>query len=730
MISAPPSGERPEPLLLTGLASAALLDGRGDLELEREMRGTPVDWGGVFGQCVRLTRAWRIGFRFDDRDLSLPTTRVAARSIPGGWESQHTAPGLAWTQQVVAVSELPGVVRAFRFTSQGPELRELIVSSSFRPVLSPVLVEGIQPHRFDVTTSTEAVRIRQRTFGLSMRATMPPAALYLNRATWRGGSFEGRVEEFASEHRLALPAGGGAELAILIHGGIARDLDGCDPAARSVLADPGSAATAVDRDDRTWLDRTPRLSFPDAPMLERGYDRARAALRRLYSAPGDDLTGLVAGYPWYSALWCRDIAWMLDAVAWLGDLEWMRRSIDTVLRFQCRSAIPILGGEPGELPMQISPGPIFLYGTSDTTLYYPLLMERWLRHSGADAIPEHWPLAVERILGWGERRSDPGTGLLRNGGEAEEISTATGGIARVRYGIDAPDTTIWDSADRREHAIDVQVLWWSSLNAARSLVHGPADPHEPDRWEAWAGRLAASIRSRYPWAEERYLYDSLRGGRGVAQVRPNALRAVSAGLFRGAEARQIVARAVAEDLTTLWGVRTLSSRDPTYDPVAYHEGQVWTIATAWLADAALEAGMADLGVAMLDRIAGVLATEGMGANECFRGDRPEPFDSCFLLGFSVAPFVTTLFERLWGLTVDARAGRLEVRPRFPTRWRSARLERLRVGRGTVDLDWTPTRLRVGWSGPGTLLVDAGAAPAEVGPGPPVEVRLAPAGEVS
>ncbi len=456
--------------------------------------------------------------------------------------------------------------------------------------------------------------------------------------------------------------------------------------------------------DRAWEAKTPTLRFPDAPVLERAYGQARAALRRLYSAPGDGLVGLVAGYPWYSALWGRDVAWMLAAVLWLGDFDWVDHSIDTALRFQSRSLVPILAGEPGELAMQISPGPIFFYGTSDTTLYYPLLIQRLGQHAGIAAPPDPRQRAIREMIAWGERRTDSTTGLLRNGGEAEEISTATASLARVRAGINSPDTTIWDSADRRDHAIDVQVLWWRSLRAAADLL-GATPEGDAARWRAIADRVASTIRSRYFWKEESYLYDSLREGRPVEQLRPNALLAVSGRILSSEEGRGVVARAARDDLTTPWGVRSLSSKDPQYDPIAYHGGEVWSIATAWAAEAALTVGNADRGVGYLASLARLYASEGGWANECYRGDRAEPFNSCFLLGFSVAPFLSVLFERLWGMKMDASAGRLEVRPTFPSGWRSASIENLRFGRGTLSLDWTPERIRVHSSVP--VSVDAG-----------------------
>ncbi|HTZ61855.1 MAG TPA: amylo-alpha-1,6-glucosidase [Thermoplasmata archaeon] len=719
MIAPPPAIHPP---LLTSRSAAALLDGRGDLELVRETRGAPVDWGGVMASCVRLTGPWRLDLRSGDSETSLPATTISAGLSDGLFVSRHRWGGFEIEQRVAPVDDVPGVVRSLRCT-RSSGVAALTVTSRFVPYLLPVLVEGIRPHLFRLETRDETLRVQQRTFGLEYRSRPLPELLFVNRGSWIGGRYRGRVEEIGAQYTLRVDPSTPAELAIVLQGGLDRALDSRAAAAAAVLADPDAAARRVVTADRRWTDATPTFRCPDAPALERAYVAAREGLRRLYSAPGDDLTGLVAGYPWYAAIWGRDLAWMLWAVLWLGDYDWAARSIDSLLRFQARSALPVLGGEAGELPMQVAPGPIFLYGTSDTTLYFPLLMAGWSAHAGAP-VPSAWIESVRAMIAWGEARTDPSTGLLRNGGEAEEIEAATAALARVRYGIDAPDTTIWDSADRRAHAVDIQVHWWRALRAAAGLV-GDDRSGSAERWRSTADRLAATLGREYAWPAEGYLYDSLRDGRPIPQVRPNALRAVSAGLLPAALARSVVARAAADDLTTPWGVRTLSAKDPAYDPQAYHAGQVWTIATAWAADAAFAIGDAERGLRYLLTIAERYGDEGGSANECYRGDRPEPFDSCFLLGFSVAPFLTVLFERLWGLSVNAGAGVLTVRPAFPTSWGSAALDNLRVGDGSVGLDWSPERLRVRWLGPRPLTVRTADEVATLPSGQSADLPLRP-----
>ena len=60
----------PGPGLLRTLASAVLLDGRGDVELLRETRGAAIDWGGVYAQHVRLTGPWRISIDVDGTSVA------------------------------------------------------------------------------------------------------------------------------------------------------------------------------------------------------------------------------------------------------------------------------------------------------------------------------------------------------------------------------------------------------------------------------------------------------------------------------------------------------------------------------------------------------------------------------------------------------------------------------------------------------------------------------------
>ncbi|HEV2519747.1 MAG TPA: amylo-alpha-1,6-glucosidase [Thermoplasmata archaeon] len=716
---------RPDrPVLVAGLGSFAMMNGAGEFSFVRETRGADVEWGGAYAQSVRLTGAWRTQVSTGAATIELGrATLVSLEHGLGGTDAAHRFRELAIRDEVRPTLTDYGLCRSLSIRNLGGTPSTVYVEIAFEPFLAPVLMEGVKPHRYSIERWGPGWLVRSFGFGFAWEMDPIPRSYSVDGRPAAGVRQDGPISTISFRWEVDLPPGSTVELHARIAGGLiatARGDRACSVAAESRRVD-------YEREIQAWIGRTPTLDFPDAPELSTGYALARSALRSLYTAPDAAIAGLVAGYPWYPAIWGRDLAWMLPAVQWLGDAPWVERSLRSLFRFQTRSEIPVLGGTPGEIPMQVAPGPVFLYGTSDTTLYYPRLVRGFADHTGSLSLARDVFPNLRRAIDWGVAKTRGPLGLIANGGEVAAMKQETE-IGRVRVGFDAVDTTIWDSTDRRDHAIDLQVLWCEALESIASLATETGIP-PPDRIAGRAERLRGALSQAYRWPEEGYLYDSLRAdGTPVAKVRPNALRAVRPGMLPKATAEAIVRRAAQDDLTTPWGVRTLSNRDPTYDPRAYHDGQVWTIATAWAAEAALWADERELGVAYLRTNARRLIEEGGYAAECYRGDRPAPFDACFLLGFSVAPFLTNLFESLWGISPRMSIGTVDVRPRFPTDWHAASMSGLSLGAGTFSLNWTPGRLEATWSGPGSIELTGGTAAERLRPGVPGTVEIPRDGE--
>jgi glycogen debranching enzyme len=706
------------PILLTGLSAAAVMGASGDLSLIRETRGADMDWGGVYGEGVRLSGPWWIRFGGPQGTYrTLSESLVHLDSFRTRVESHHEAAPFVCDQEIVAFAQLPGVGRRLTFANPSAVATSVQIEASFRPELAPVLIEGIKPFEYEVSRTPTGVQVTAFGSTLEFASNSSGTSFQLNDRPWDGLPYRGPLDTVSAVSSLELPAGQSATVSYVIWGGLSATVHAHPERMGQLLDDAERWATTADALREEWTSQAPRFQLPDAPEIERGYRLARDALRSLYFAPEPGFSGLVAGYPWYAALWCRDLAWMLPAVLWLGDGSWAATSLRSVFRFQTRTDLAILSGTAGELPMQIGPGPIFLYGTSDTTLYYPALVRRYLAHTGDDSLVRELAHPLQLCEQWARRKTDPSTGLIRNGDEEAGLQTASEEHGRVHYGFDEYDTTIWDSTDRRAHAVDIQVLWAEALDSLGELAPALGLAEDGPRWQAEAQQLRQTIADRYWWDSESYLYDSLTAeGSPVKKIRPNALLGVGHGLLSPDRAAAVVTRAAQADLTTDWGVRTLSSRDPSYNPNFYHDGQVWPIATAWAIGAAFAAGQNDRAVDGLRRWARQLDLEAGMLNECYRGDRPEPFDSCFLLGFSIGPFLTLLFEGLWGLKPRSRERSLSVQPRFPSDWSQAWLEGLSLFGGEVVLRWDRPRMTVGWRGKGSLRVTGGSRALELADG--------------
>lgn len=706
------------PILLTGLSVAAVLGASGDLSLIRETRGADIEWGGVYGQGVRLSGAWWTRCGPPGQPPSgLAETLVNLESSRTRVASQHEAGPWKCDQEIVALSEQPGVGRRLTFSNTAGTARDLWVETAFRPELAPVLIEGVKPLEYELLRTPAGIRISAFGCALEFGTSDPSPVFKLNDTPWDGGPYQGRLDKVTVESTIRIAPAQPATLSFILWGGVETYVREHPEWTAQLLAGASDWAPTADASRKEWTARTPRLRLPAAPEIERGYLLARDALRSLYFSPGTGIVGLVAGYPWYAALWCRDLAWMLPAVLWLGDTEWAAASLRTVFRFQARTALQILGGAAGELPMQIGASPIFLYGTSDTTLYYPALLRRYLAQTGDETLVRELAEPVERAEEWARHKTDPATGLIRNGDEDAGLRSASREHGRVHYGFDAPDATIWDSTDRRSFAIDNQVLWADALSALAELAPLLGLPNDGPRWAAEAQTLRDTIAERYWWPEENYLYDSRADNSSpVRKVRPNALRAVAAGLLSTERAAAAVERAAQSDLATDWGYRTLSSKDPTYNPIFYHDGQVWPIATSWAISAAFTAGQTARALDGLRRWAIRLDQEAGTLNECYRGDRAEPYDSCFLLGFSIAPFLTILFDDLWGLHPRWAERTLVVAPHFLVDWSHASLEGLSLFGGQVTLRWERPQMSVAWEGAGRLRVLGGRSKLDLASG--------------
>src|SRR5258708_14440724 len=233
---------------------------------------------------------------------------------------------------------------------------------------------------------------------------------------------------------------------------------------------------------------------------------------------------------------------------------------------------------------------------------------------------------------------------------------------------------------------------------------------EPERATALR-RKAADLRERFEarfWCEEigSYAFALDAEKRPVCTVASNAGHCLWSGIASEAHAKRVVERLLEPDMWSGWGIRTLSARNPAYNPFSCQLGSVWPHDNGIIA-----AGFARYGFfAEAARVARDISE----AARCFVSYRlPELYAGIERQPSTMAAFpvqylganvpqawaagsIFHLLRALLGLHADAPRRRLQVDPHLPHCLPGLTLLGLRVGHATVSLPFWREGERTRW----------------------------------
>lgn len=444
-----------------------------------------------------------------------------------------------------------------------------------------------------------------------------------------------------------------------------------------------------------------------------GVETSNAVVGAAFEAAAEDLFALRAweldpepgawfpnaGVPTYSGLFGRDVL----TAAWQGALigpEMLRGALAVLAETQATEDSGWRDEEPGKMIHEMRRGPLSeleiipqraYYGTQTTPAMFVVALSELWHWTGDTAALRRYRGAALRALEWADRYGDrDGDGFL------ESVKRSPAGLKNqgwkdsdeaIRYPdgrlVENPLSTIEEQAFR---CIALQRM-------AEILVALEEDEPAAELLDR-ARELAQAWHAAFWMADEGFYAMALdRDKQPVRSIGSNPGHALAAGLVPAACARSVADRLLAPDLFSGWGVRTLSSEHPSYNPLAYHLGTVWPVENATFALGFKRYGLED----HLDRLAAGL----FDAASHFHGSRlPEalgghgrdespvptlyPGSNCPQAWSSSA--VVQLVQTLLGLYPFAPAKLLALaRPRLPPWLRAVTLRRVRVGGALVSL---------------------------------------------
>jgi glycogen debranching enzyme len=416
-------------------------------------------------------------------------------------------------------------------------------------------------------------------------------------------------------------------------------------------------------------------------------------------APGGRI--VAAGIPWYVAPFGRD-ALITANEALLLNPDLARDALRVLATLQAKEDDPWRDAEPGKVMHELRVGELArtgivphtpYYGTIDATPLFLMCAADYFAWTGDLETLRALRPALDRALAWIDAYGDrDGDGFI----EYERRSPA--GLLNQGW-KDSHDSIVHADGSLAEGPIalvEVQGYVYRAKLAVAEVYAALGDTDTELRLRGEARQLREAFNEAFWNPEEGTFALALDGSkRQVASVTSNPGHCLYCGIVEPEKAAAVAERLMADDMFCGWGVRTLSSECPAFNPMSYHNGSVWPHDNAILA-AGLKRYGHDEAVRRIADAMFAVATSARDFRlpELYCGfDRAEraavvayPVACIPQAWAAAAPFL--LLQTMLGISPDAPGRALMIeRPILPDWLERVRLESLRVGNATVTLDF-------------------------------------------
>lgn len=406
-----------------------------------------------------------------------------------------------------------------------------------------------------------------------------------------------------------------------------------------------------------------------------------------------------AGTPWFDTMFGRDTAIVgLQTLAFRPDIA--RDCLGALARSQGKKFDPWRDEEPGKIAHEMRAGELTqtgelpfspYYGSIDSTPLFLLLAGEYYEWTADLDLMRQLETNLRAALNWLKEYGDADGDCY-----IEYEKRSVKGLVNQGW-KDSSDAIIHRDGSLMEPPIalvEVQAYTYAVRRKIAAIFRDLGDEKCAAELERDAAELWRRFNADFWLAGEGCYGLALDGkGRRSASIASNAGHALWGGIATPIRARKVARRLMAEDMFSGWGIRTLSSLSPRFNPQGYHLGAVWPHDNSIIAMGFKRYG--------LESELNALATSLFEAARMFPYYRlPELFSGSLLSAHQTpVPYPVACRPQAWaagafplitqailGLCPDAPNRRLLlVRPALPDFVRRVRLEKLRVGRSEADL---------------------------------------------
>jgi glycogen debranching enzyme len=314
---------------------------------------------------------------------------------------------------------------------------------------------------------------------------------------------------------------------------------------------------------------------------------------------------------------------------------------------------------------------------------------RWLKSEQlyADLLP-----AAIRALEWIDQYGDhDGDGYV------EYVQHRPGGVVNQGW-KDSANSVQYEDGTRAAQPIalvEVQGYVYQAKVGMAGLLRQRGDTPRADTLEREAEALKERFNRDFWMEDEQYFALALdREKQQVRSVGSNAGHCLWSGICDTDKANAVAERLLAPDMFSGWGVRTLSSTSPNYNPMSYHNGSVWPHDTAIVALGLRRTGHAEKAATLVESMfeAGFRFSDarlpelfcGFARDRRFSSSPAAYVVSCSPQAWAAGSLFMFL-QSLLNVMPNDDGRMITVDPVLPSMFQRIILENMRVGQERVDV---------------------------------------------
>jgi glycogen debranching enzyme len=450
--------------------------------------------------------------------------------------------------------------------------------------------------------------------------------------------------------------------------------------------------------------RLPNVSIESPNQtVDRAWDQAVQDLEALRLEDPTFERGVfipAAGVPWFVTLFGRD-SLIVSMQGISGFPEFAAGALRRLSGLQATKDDAERDMEPGKIPHEIRHGELAqlgilpfqpYYGTHDATSLFVIVLSYLYDWLGDPDVLRRYLSNAEAAMAWIDRYGD------RDKDGFQEYATRSSHGYYNQGWKDAGDAI--PEADGSLAALPIATCELQGYAFdAKVRMAGVYDvlgrPKDARRLRREAKRLYERFNETFWWEEEGTYYLGLNGRKEpIRSVASNAGHLLQSAIVPPDRAERVVRRLLADDMWSGWGIRTLSSEHPAYNPFSYHTGSVWPHDNATIAGGFRRYGFADEAAQVAkgifdaaERLVGVRLPELFSGLPRIPASFPVPYLGANVPQAWAAGSVFRFVAILCGLhaTMDAEGPKLYVNPALPAWLPEISIRNLRLGTGSMAL---------------------------------------------